>query len=87
MKIYIVSYSVADECNEEMYLSDPMPFTSVKDVAKAVEGFVNDELMEYPEDENYKMDDDDSSSKDEVLDREIRIMSSRRTFILKVKTI
>ena len=85
MKIYIVSYSVADECNEEMYLSDPMPFTSVKDVAKAVEGFVNDEMMEYPEDE--LMYDDDSSSKDGVLDREIRIMSSRRTFILKVKTI
>ena len=85
MKIYIVSYSVADECNEEMYLSDPMPFTSVKDVAKAVEGFVNDEMMEYPEDE--LMYDDDSSSKDGVLDREIRIMSSRRIFILKVKTI
>lgn len=86
MKLYIVSYTVSELLDHELFLSDPEVFTSKEEAVKAVEQNVNDEIMEYSDGEYYRVDDDENNSKDDILDRTIEISSSNRVFILKVKT-
>ena len=99
MKLYIVSYSVEDRLNDELYLAEPEVFTSEEEAKQYIEQTVNDELAEYEfDEENYSIDDQErGKTEPAVIDRTIVITPNNRaarafggetgrTFILKART-